>query len=307
MYTNKHKPVILTATGLLIGLLFSACNNNGAHADAYGNFEAVEVIVGAEGTGKLKQFAVEEGKQLAAGEEVGRIDATQLSLKKEQLRANIQAVLSKRPDAEPQLQVIREQIVTQRREQQRISNLVKLSAATTKQLDDINAQIVLLEKQYASLQSQLRTQLMGLSAETHPLQAQIAQLDDQLQQSRVVNPVNGTVLTRYAEQGEIVSYGKALYKIADLSSLLLRAYIGEEQLGSVKIGQTVTVRTDLPEGKYKEWPGTVTWISAEAEFTPKVIQTKEERTNLVYAMKVKVKNDGSLKLGMPGEVILQKK
>ena len=299
-------PIKLTAAGLVMGLLFSACNNKGANADAYGNFEAVEVIVGAEGTGKLMQFAVEEGKQLAAGEEVGRIDSTQLSLKKEQLRANIQAVLSKRPDVGPQLQVIREQIVTQQREQQRISNLVKLSAATTKQLDDVNAQIVLLEKQYASLQSQLRTQLSGLSAETHPLQAQIAQLDDQLQQSRVVNPVNGTVLTRYAEQGEIVSYGKALYKIADLSSLLLRAYIGEEQLGSVKIGQSVTVRTDLPGGQYKEWMGTVTWISAEAEFTPKVIQTKEERTNLVYAMKVKVKNDGSLKLGMPGEVLLQK-
>ncbi|HVI45615.1 MAG TPA: HlyD family efflux transporter periplasmic adaptor subunit [Chitinophaga sp.] len=289
----------------LVALL--ACSSRKHTSDAYGNFEAVETVVGAESTGKLLVFGVEEGMTLPADTVVGWIDSTQLHLKRTQLQANIRAVLSKTPDTQPQLQVISEQIARQKVEQRRITNLLNAHAATPKQLDDINAQIAVLEKQYRSLASSLQTQVSGIHSETQPLQAQVAQVADQLTQSRVVNPVNGTVLVKYVEKGEIITYGKALYKIADLSDLILRAYISEEQLGQVKTGQQVTVLTDQPEGKYREWPGIITWIAAEAEFTPKIIQTKEERVNLVYAVKVKVKNDGSLKIGMPAELLFAKK
>ncbi len=295
-----------TFTGILLATALMACKSNKHEADAYGNFEAVETIVSAEGTGKILVFGVEEGMILPADTIVGWIDSTQLHLKKTQLQANIKAVLSKRPDAGPQLQVIREQIATQKREQQRITNLLNARAATSKQLDDINAQIAVLEKQYTSLASSLQTQTTGLTSETQPLQAQVAQVNDQLSQTRITNPLHGTVLTKYVEKGEVVNYGKALYKIADLSEIILRAYVGEEQLGQVKIGAPVTVLTDAPEGKYRELKGTITWVSAAAEFTPKVIQTKEERTNLVYAVKVKVKNEGSIKIGMPGELQFSK-
>ena len=291
---------------IILAALLPACRSNDDHADAYGNFEAVETVVSAEGTGKLLSFMVEEGMTLPADTIVGWIDSTQLHLKKSQLKANIKAVLSKIPEKDPQLEVIREQIAVQKREQQRYENLVKANAATPKQLDDINYQIGILEKQYRSLASTLNTQVSGYSSEAHPLEEQVLQVNDQLRQSRVTNPVNGTVLIKYVEKGEVVNYGKALYKIADLSALDMRAYIGEEQLGQVKVGQQVTVRTDLPDDKYREWPGTITWVSSEAEFTPKVIQTKEERTNLVYAVKVRVKNDGSLKIGMPAELKLAK-
>jgi HlyD family secretion protein len=293
-------------TAIILAAILPACRSNNDHADAYGNFEAVETVVSAEGTGKLLAFMVEEGMTLPADTIVGWIDSTQLHLKRSQLRANIKAVLSKIPEKDPQLEVIREQIAVQKREQQRYENLVKANAATPKQLDDINYQIAILEKQYRSLSSSLNTQVSGYSSETRPLEEQVLQVNDQLRQSRITNPVNGTVLIKYVERGEVVNYGKPLYKIADLSALDMRAYVGEEQLGQVKVGQQVTVLTDMPDGKYREWPGTITWVSSEAEFTPKVIQTKEERTNLVYAVKVRVKNDGSLKIGMPAELKLAK-
>lgn len=293
-------------TAIIMAAVLPACRSNDDQADAYGNFEAVETVVSAEGTGKVLAFMVEEGMTLPADTVVGWIDSTQLHLKRSQLKANIKAVLSKIPEKDPQLEVIREQIAVQKREQQRYENLVKANAATPKQLDDINYQIAILEKQYRSLASSLNTQVSGYSSETRPLEEQVLQVNDQLRQSRITNPVNGTVLIKYVEKGEVVNYGKALYKIADLSALDMRAYVGEEQLGQVKVGQQVTVLTDLPDGKYREWPGTVTWVSSEAEFTPKVIQTKEERTNLVYAVKVRVKNDGSLKIGMPAELKLSK-
>lgn len=285
--------------------LLAACGKNENEADAYGNFEATEVIVSAEGTGRLLVFNVEEGSTLAENAVVGSIDSTQLHLKKQQLGANIKAVLSKKPDMLPQLEVIRQQIATQQREKQRVENLLKASAATPKQLDDINAQIAVLQKQYTSLASSLQTQISGIQSETQPLALQIDQLRDQLNQTRVLNPVNGTVLTKYVEKGEVVNYGKPLYRIADLSEMTLRVYIAAEQLAQVKNGQQVKVRTDAAGGRYRDWTGIVTWISSEAEFTPKIIQTKEERTQLVYAMKVKVKNDGTLRIGMPGEIILK--
>lgn len=295
-----------TVTIILSAILFAACNGGDDAADAYGNFESTEIIVSAEATGRLLRFDVEEGTVLPARTVVGAIDSTQLSLKKAQLGANIEAVLSKRPDVSPQLEVIRQQITTWQREKQRVENLLKANAATTKQLDDVNARIAELEKQYASTASSLQTQVSGLTSETQPLRYQVEQVEEQLAQSRIINPVEGTVLVKYVENGEVVSFGKPLYKIADLRTMYLRAYISGDQLGQVKTGQEVTVQTDLPGGEMKSWKGTISWISAEAEFTPKTIQTKEERVQLVYALKVKVENDGGLKIGMPGEIRLSK-
>ncbi|QEH41895.1 HlyD family secretion protein [Chitinophaga sp. XS-30] len=295
-----------TVTIILSAILFAACNGGDAAADAYGNFESTEIIVSAEATGRLLRFDVEEGTILPARTVVGAIDSTQLSLKKAQLGANIEAVLSKRPDVSPQLGVIRQQIATWQREKQRVENLLKANAATTKQLDDVNARIAELEKQYASTASSLQTQVSGLTSETQPLRYQVEQVEEQLAQSRIINPVEGTVLVKYVENGEVVSFGKPLYKIADLRTMYLRAYISGDQLGQVKTGQEVIVQTDLPGGEMKSWKGTISWISAEAEFTPKTIQTKEERVQLVYALKVKVENDGGLKIGMPGEIRLSK-
>ncbi len=295
-----------TLTAIFFIVTLAACRSKDDTADAYGNFESVEVVVSAEATGRLLAFDVEEGAVLQADAVVGGIDSTQLYLKKAQLGANIKAVLSKRPDVTPQLEVIREQIATQKREQQRVQNLLKANAATSKQLDDINAQIAVLEKQYQSTASSLNTQVSGLNSETHPLQMQVEQVREQLAQSRVVNPVEGTVLVKYVEKGEVVNFGKPLYKIADLRTMYLRAYISGAQLPQVKIGQQVTVQTDQPDGKMKDWTGTVSWISGEAEFTPKTIQTRDERVQLVYAIKVRVQNDGSLKIGMPGEIRLSK-
>jgi HlyD family secretion protein len=295
-----------TLTVISLIVLFAACKSKDDGADAYGNFESTEIIVSAEASGRLLSFDVEEGAVLQANALVGGIDSVQLNLKKAQLGANIKAVLSKRPEINPQLEVIRQQIATQQREKQRIENLFKANAATAKQLDDINAAIALLQKQYASTSSTLNTQISGLNSESQPLELQVEQVKEQLAQSRVINPIQGTVLTKYVEKGEVVTYGKPLYKIADLNTMYLRAYISGDQLGQVKTGQQVTVQTDLPNGELKSLPGTVSWVSGDAEFTPKTIQTREERVQLVYALKVRVQNDGSLKIGMPGEIRLSK-
>lgn len=294
----------LTVISLIV--LFAACKSKDDAADAYGNFESTEIIVSAEAAGRLLSFDVEEGAVLQANAMVGGIDSIQLNLKKAQLGANIKAVLSKRPEINPQLEVIRQQIATQQKEKQRIENLLKANAATQKQMDDINAAIALLEKQYASTSSSLNTQISGLNSESQPLELQVEQVKEQLAQARVINPIQGTVLTKYVEKGEVVTFGKPLYKIADLNTMYLRAYISGDQLGQVKTGQQVTVQTDLPDGELKSLPGTVSWISGDAEFTPKTIQTREERVQLVYALKVRVQNDGSLKIGMPGEIRLSK-
>ena len=303
---SGHPSLRTALAAIAITLCLAACSGNDDVADAYGNFESTEVIVSAEATGRLLSFDVEEGAVLAANTTVGGIDSIQLKLRKDQLGANIKAVLSKTPDVSPQLAVIRQQIATQQKEKTRIENLLKANAATPKQLDDINAAIAVLEKQYASTASSLSTQVTGISSETQPLQVQVEQVKEQLAQSRVVNPVNGTVLVKYVEKGEVVSYGKPLYKIADLQTMYLRAYISENQLSRIKTGQQVTVQLDQPDGKLKSLPGTVSWIASEAEFTPKTIQTREERVHLVYALKVRVQNDGSLKIGMPGEMRIAK-
>ncbi len=291
----------LTSFGLLIAGLAS-CGQDSSEYDASGNFEANEVIISAEATGKIIQLKIDEGTPLVAGQPVGYVDTTQLFLRKKQLQYSVSALLAKQPDAKSQLATIQKQIETAEYEKKRIENLLKDDAATKKQLDDLNAQLDLLQKQYQSLQTSLNITTRSIQSETLPLKAQIEQLQDQLKKSIIVNPINGTVLTKYAEQDEVIAAGKALYKIADLSTIVLRAYISGNQLAGVKLGQKVKVMVDDVSGGSKTYEGTLEWISDKAEFTPKTIQTKEERANLVYAIKIKVKNDGFLKIGMYGEV-----
>ena len=296
--------------------LLASCTNSNNDFDATGNFEADEIIVSSEASGKLLKLDVKEGQVLEAKQIVGFVDTVQLYLKKKQLQYSISAVLARRPDANVQLATIKEQLTTANREKQRVENLLKADAATQKQSDDLDAQIDLLKKQYDALQSSLNITTRSLQSETLPLQAQLEQIEDQLKKSKIINPQAGTVLTQYTKQDEVVNAGKALYKIADLNTVTLRVYISGNQLAGIKLGQEVIVMVDeglalgsSPENSkatttngYRNYKGIITWVSDKAEFTPKTIQTKEERANLVYAVKISVKNDGLLKLGMYGEV-----
>jgi HlyD family secretion protein len=286
----------------LLALLIASCGNKKTDVDASGSFEAEETIISANATGTINQLSVEEGQTLKAGQQIGYIDSLQLYLKKKQLEAQISSTLSQRPDINAQVAALQVQLKTAEREQQRISNLVKADAATQKQLDDANAQIDLIKKQIAAQQSSLGITSGSITQQAAPLQVQIEQINDQLEKCRIINPVNGTVLAKYAEQNEMATAGKPLYKIADISSLTLRAYITGSQMAQVKLNQKVKVMVDDGKGGFREYEGTLTWISDKAEFTPKTILTKEERTNLVYAIKIKVVNDGLLKLGMYAEV-----
>lgn len=292
-------------TLLAISTLFVACTNSNNNFDATGNFEADELIVSAEASGKIIKLDVAEGQTLQAGQLIGFIDTTQLYLRKKQLEYSIAAVLAKQPDANSQLSTIQEQLATANREKQRVENLLKADAATQKQLDDLNAQVELLKKQYDALQKSLSITTRSLQSETLPLKAQLDQVNDQLKKSKIVNPLAGTVITKYTMQDEVVNAGKALYKLADLENIILRVYVSGTQLSQIKLEQTIDIQVDAGEKDYKKYLGKITWISDKAEFTPKTIQTKEERANLVYAVKVAVKNDGYLKLGMYGEVKLK--
>jgi len=288
-----------------IAIVLTACNDNKASFDASGSFEAEETIISSEATGTIKQFSIEEGQTLEAGQEIGYIDSLQLYLKKKQLEAQVTAILGKKPNIPVQLSALQEQLKTTEKERTRVANLVKGDAATPKQLDDINAQIEVLKKQIEAQQSTLSISSEGLSKDIVPLQVQVEQLNDQLAKCKIINPANGTVLAKYAETNEMTTTGKPLYKIADLSNIILRAYITSNQLTQVKLNQKVKVLTDDGKGGYKETEGTITWINDKAEFTPKTIQTKDERANMVYAVKIKVKNDGSYKVGMYGEIKFQ--
>lgn len=287
---------------LLLMFLLASCNEEATTFDASGSFEATETIVSAEATGKLLQFFAQEGAEVNEGEILGFIDTTQLHLRRAQLNYSIQAVLARKPDAEAQLSTLRSQIESTQREQERITNLFKSEAATKKQVDDINAQMELLQRQHMALQSSLSITNRSLQSETLPLKAQLDQVRDQIKKSLIINPVKGTILTLYTLKDEVVLPGKALYKIADLSSLILRAYITADQLSLIKLGQAVKVSVDLGKEEMKSYEGTISWISDKSEFTPKTIQTKEERANLVFAIKVTVKNDGFIKSGMYGEL-----
>ncbi|AMC11456.1 ABC transporter [Lutibacter profundi] len=290
--------IIKTILGsLVIASTLISCNDSNNKADGYGNFEATETVVSAESNGKLLLFSIEEGQTIQKGTVVGLIDTIQLALKKEQLVASKRGINSKSRNVLSQINVLEAQLKTAEISKNRIENLLNSNAGTQKQLDDINGQINIINQQIQSV----KTQNAPIINEIKSINAQVKQLEDQLQKSVITNPVNGTVLVKYAEPYEITSFGKPLYKIADLSTMELRVYVSETQLASIKIGQNVTVKIDAGE-TMKNYDGIITWIASEAEFTPKIIQTKEERVNLVYAVKVTVKNDGSLKIGMPAEM-----
>lgn len=288
---------------LLSAALFVAfaCNDERNKFDASGTFEAEETIISAEASGTLLQFDLEEGQALKKNQLVGYIDSTQLYLKKEQLHSQIKSILSQRPDIATQVASLEVQLHSAQREQVRISNLVKAGAATQKQLDDITTQADMIRRQLTAQRSSLGITTESITQQAAPLEIQIQQTEDLLNKCRIVNPFDGTVLTKYVEESEMVNPGKPLYKVADLSHVTLRAYITGDQLPDIKLNQKVTVLTDAGD-KYTEREGTITWISDKAEFTPKTILTKKERANLVYAIKIQVPNDGSLKLGMYGEV-----
>ena len=285
---------------LLITSILVSCNKNNDNADGYGNFEATETTISAESNGKLLQFTVEEGETLQKEIVVGYIDTIQLALKKEQLIVSKAVISSKSKGVLSQISVLKSQLKTANISKNRIENLIKSNAGTQKQLDDINGKIDVIRQQIRSVE----IQNAPIVNELKSIDIQIQQLEDQIKKSKIVNPINGTVLVKYVEPYEITSFGRPLYKIADLSTMQLRVYVGETQLPNLKIGQEVTVKIDAGEAM-KDYKGTISWIASEAEFTPKIIQTKEERVNLVYAVKIDVKNDGSLKIGMPAEMWIQ--
>jgi len=284
---------------LSLTVLFS-CNGNDEKADGYGNFEATEVTISAEANGKIEFLTIEEGDILNPKTQVGLIDTMQLYFAKQQLIASKNTVYSKSANVLSQRKVLHEQLKTMQIEKNRIHNMFAENAATKRQVDEIDGRVNVLQEQMKSVE----TQNAPIINEIESLNVQIQKMNDQIQKSKIINPIKGTVLVKYAEPNEVTSFGKPLYKIADISEMTLRVYISEKQLASVKIGQKVKIKIDSSEDS-KSYSGSISWIAAEAEFTPKIVQTKEERVNLVYAVKVLVKNDGSLKIGMPGELWLK--
>lgn len=281
-------------------VMLSACGSGTPDYDATGTFEATEVIVSSEAAGKLLRLEVEEGTRLRAGEEVGLVDTVQLYLKKLQLEASMKSVESQRPDLAKQIAATKQQIETAEREKKRVENLLDAGAANRKQWDDWDAQIRLLQRQLAAQESSLQKSTMSLTEQGNSVGIQVAQVEDQLAKCHILSPIEGTVLAKYAEAGELASVGRPLFKVAEVGRMYLRAYITSEQLSQVKLGDKVTVYSDYGNAEQKAYPGVVSWISDRSEFTPKTILTKDERANLVYAVKIAVENDGMLKIGMYG-------
>lgn len=284
--------------------LLSACGTKSNQYDASGVFEATEIIVSAQANGEIRQFDITEGSEIKADSAIGYIDTTQLFLRKKQLQASMQAVGSRQSNVSTQIAALQQQIITQKNERQRFENLLKANAATQKQVDDIAAQIAVLEKQLSAQTDLLNNSNSSISGETAGLAMQIAQINDQIQKSIIRSPMDGVVLAKYAEQGELAMQGKSLFKVADMAHINLRVYITADQLTALKIGQSVEVYADQGKSERKAYSGKVIWISDKAEFTPKTIQTRDERANLVYAVKVAVENDGGIKRGMYGEIKL---
>lgn len=294
----KHIKIIVFAS--IVSLLFSCTKEE--KADGYGNFEATEIMVSSEANGKLKFLDLREGQVLEKGKTVGLVDTLAHFLNKQQLLASKATVTSRSGGVWSQVNVLKQQMDIAKIEQERVQNMFADKATTQRQLDQANSQVEVLKKQIQNVE----TQNSPIVNEVKAIDAKIAQINNQIEQSKITNPIKGTVLTQYAEPSEIVSFGKPLYKIADLDWVTLRVYISESQLVNIKIGQEVTVKVDSGD-TMKDYTGRIDWISAMAEFTPKIIQTKEERVNLVYAVKIKVENDGGLKIGMPAEMWLENK
>ncbi len=282
----------------ILPLAIASCNNNGDKSDAYGNFEATEVIISAQGSGKLISFNIDEGKQLKEGELVGIIDTVDLSLKRQQLITQKESMLSRLTNVNSQVEVQRQQKKNLNVDNDRIAKMYKDGAATKKQVDDITGAIEVIDKQISSTETQSAT----IGKDIKGIEKQVEQINESINKCYIKNESNGTVLVKYTEPGEITTFGKSLYKVANLQDMILKVYVSGDQLPKVKIGQKCQVLIDKNEKENTKYEGMIEWVSDNAEFTPKIIQTKEERVNLVYAVKVKVKNDGTLKIGMPGEV-----
>lgn len=293
------KNIILFVASIFI---LSNCINKNKEYDAEGSFESVEITVSAEATGKILDLDITEGQKIDSGQKVGSIDSTQLYLTKLQLEKSVESVKSKSPDIKKQILVLEEEINKQKAERERVKKLLKDGAATTKQLDDITAQITILERQLEAQKSTLRKSQLSIDAQSSSMDMQIAQVEDKLAKCMIISPVSGTVLVKYTNVGEFANIGKPLFKVADLDNIFLRVYINSGQLSNIKLGQEVKVFADFGGDKIHEYQGVIKWISSKSEFTPKNIQTKKERENLVYAIKIAVKNDGYIKLGMYGGV-----
>ncbi len=286
---------------LLAGLC--ACSSE-QNYDATGTFEATEVTISAESMGKIISLTADEGKLVKEGEILGEIDSTQYCLQRKQLQAQQNAILSSKPNVQKQLSATQEQINKFKTEQQRVENMLKDGAATRKQLDDIQAQIRIAESQKEALLSTLSSNTSTINSNAVALQAQIDLLSDNIRKCKITSPINGTILSKYSQKGEFTATARPLYKVADLDNMYLRAYFTSEQLAHIKLGQEVSVIADFGADEQKEYKGTVCWIASKSEFTPKGIQTKDSRANLVYAVKIAVKNDGLLKIGFAGSVVL---
>jgi HlyD family secretion protein len=285
-----------------LGFLLFGCAAKEDQADATGSFEATETIVSAEASGKLLRFDLNKGAEAKAGQVVGYIDSMQLHLTRMQLLQSQKAVLSNKPDVKAQLEALESELENAKSDKKRVENLVKGEVASQKQLDDANTRIAVLQSRIAAQKSQLGTSTSSFNEQARTIGVQLQQVEDQIRKCKIVNPITGTVLSTYANPFEMTAVGRPLYKVSDLSTIDLRAYITEDQFAKVKLGQGVKVLVDAPGGGMKTYDGTVNWINTKAEFTPKTIQTKDERANLVYAITVHVKNDGLLKIGMYGEV-----
>lgn len=288
---------------IIVAILAASCSSE-PEFDAQGTFEATEVVVSSEATGRILHFDVKEGSPVTIGTTVGAIDSLQLHLQRKQLSAQLSALLGSRPDIKAQAASLREQIAKQRTERSRVENMLRDGAATQKQYDDIEAQIRVLESQLTATLSTLDKNTSTINDNATALEAQIAALDDRIAKCRIVSPISGTVLVKYAEAGELATTGKPLMKIADLNNIYLRAYFTSDQLSRFKLGDKVRVTADFGSGERYDYEGRIAWIASESEFTPKTIQTKDSRANLVYAVKIAVRNDGRLKIGLAGEVVL---
>ncbi len=280
----------------------AACNGGKNTYDASGVFETTEVTVSAEGNGKIEWFKIEEGDKVNAGDTLGCIDTTQLHLTKVQLESNMKAVGSGKYDVTKQIASLKQQMAKQNRELERFTKLAAAGASGQKTVDDIEAQISVLEKQIVAQEEILQNANSGISGQTTALEAQILMIEDRIRKCVITSPLNGIILSKYAEAGELAGQGRALFKVADTENIKIRAYVTADQLTELKLGQEMKVYADLGKKGRKEYAGKLIWISDQAEFTPKTIQTRDERANLVYAVKIGVKNDGLIKLGMYGEV-----
>ncbi|MBI9097524.1 MAG: efflux RND transporter periplasmic adaptor subunit [Spirochaetaceae bacterium] len=298
----KSGTLILTAITVI---LLASCTHSDDSISASGVFESREVILSSQSSGEILQMNMHEGDLVESGQVLGIIDSVQLELKKEQLLKSIEVAETRRPHIDVQLAPLQQQLASAEREKQRIDNLIKAGATGEKQHDDIVAQIRLMEKQLAARRSSLEQSNLLITGEIESLEVQLKQIDDQIKRCTLISPIAGTVLAKYAERGELAVPGKALLKIADMKEMTLRAYISSDQLTTMKLGQVVEVVADFGEKENRKYSGIVKWISDKAEFTPKTIQTRDERSNLVYAVKIALENDGYLKVGMYGGINIQ--